>query len=128
MGRAVSAAAHIVCLDEPAAGLNDAEIVRLGRILRQLAEADHAVLLIEHNLPFVLGLCDEVVLLMGGSVACRWEPGSGAPLPVELEEYLKNIPRLEGEGLESSEGAGSPPASAPGRKTGGAAKPTPGLT
>jgi branched-chain amino acid transport system permease protein len=101
VGRAVSAAANLVCLDEPAAGLNDAEIVRLGQILKQLAEADHGVLLIEHNLPFVLDLCDEVVLLINGSVACVWEPRTTAPMPAALDEYLKNIPRLEGEGLEA---------------------------
>jgi branched-chain amino acid transport system permease protein len=97
LGRAVVAGAHLVCLDEPAAGLNDEELSRLGVALRQLTDSGHAVLLIEHNLPFVLGICDEVVLLMNGSVACCWEPEGREPMPAELEEYLKNVPRLSGE-------------------------------
>ena len=97
LGRAVVAGAHLICLDEPAAGLNEEELGRLGAVLRQLRDSGHSVLLIEHNLPFVLGLCDEVVLLMNGALACRWEPAGGEPMPAELEEYLKNVPRLEGE-------------------------------
>jgi branched-chain amino acid transport system permease protein len=98
LGRAVAGGSHLICLDEPAAGLNEAELARLGVALRQLTDSGHSVLLIEHNLPFVLGIADELALLMNGAVACRWEPKGRDPMPPELAEYLRNVPRLEVEG------------------------------
>lgn len=96
IGRAVIARPAVVCLDEPAAGLNEAEIERLAVALRQLAEAGIAVLLIEHNVRFVMAVSDELHLLKEGRIAARADLRADptAPLPADLAEYLAwdNVP------------------------------------
>jgi branched-chain amino acid transport system permease protein len=90
IGRAVVSRPTVICLDEPAAGLNEAEIERLGSALRQLAEAGMTVLLVEHNVRFVLTVSDDVFLLKEGQIAAHadLQAHRAAPLPAELAEYV----------------------------------------
>jgi branched-chain amino acid transport system permease protein len=89
IGRAIASDAPVVCLDEPAAGLNDAERLRLAAVLRGLAAAGRAVLLIEHNTRFVLDACDDVVLLENGAVVARGHSGAEPVMEPKLRDYVK---------------------------------------
>ena len=64
IARAVAAEASVLLLDEPAAGLSEAESAELGRLIRRLAdEWGLAILLIEHDVAVVMRTCDRVVVL-----------------------------------------------------------------
>jgi branched-chain amino acid transport system ATP-binding protein len=71
IARALVAKPRILCLDEPAAGLDTHESEELGRRLRGLAEAGQATLLVDHDMGLVLGICDEIVVLEFGKVIAR---------------------------------------------------------
>ena len=69
-----SAGPRLVCLDEPAAGLDTRESEELGRRLRGLADGGQSMLLVDHDMGLVLGICDEVVVLEFGKVIARGAP------------------------------------------------------
>ena len=61
IARAVAMHPSVLLLDEPAAGLSSAESIELARVVRRLAdEWGMAVLVVEHDMNFVMGVCDEV--------------------------------------------------------------------
>jgi branched-chain amino acid transport system ATP-binding protein len=66
--RALMAQPRLLCLDEPAAGLNDSETQDLSRLLRAVRESGTAVLLVEHNMGLVMGVADRVIVLDAGAV------------------------------------------------------------
>jgi len=74
LARALAAEPRILCLDEPAAGLDVNESEALGRRLRELVDAGTAILLVDHDMGLVLGICDEVVVLEFGKVIARGAP------------------------------------------------------
>ena len=74
VARALAAEPRLLCLDEPAAGLDTRESEELGARLRELADQGQSMLLIEHDMGLVLGICDRVIVLEFGQViaeACR---------------------------------------------------------
>jgi branched-chain amino acid transport system ATP-binding protein len=85
IARALAPKPRIVCLDEPAAGLDTRESEELGARLRGLADDGQAMLLVDHDMGLVLGICDEVVVLEFGEVIAR-----GAP------DVVRNDPRVIG--------------------------------
>ena len=68
VGRAIMGNPRVICLDEPAAGLDDADLDRLAEALAQASSCGVAVLLIEHNLTFVRKVSDVMVGLEAGRV------------------------------------------------------------
>jgi branched-chain amino acid transport system permease protein len=88
IGRAVVAGARVICLDEPAAGLNETERKRLTEVLRALVEGGRAVLLVEHNTRFVLDVCDEIALLRDGVVVGHGTGARGREMDAPLREYV----------------------------------------
>lgn len=68
LARAVVARPRLLCLDEPAAGLDADESAVLGQRLRDLADQGQSTLLIDHDMALVLGICDRVVVLEFGRV------------------------------------------------------------
>lgn len=73
IGRAIASGADVVCLDEPAAGLNEDEIERLGLTIGDISASGRSVLLVEHHMRFVLEVCDDLLVLESGQVA-SWIP------------------------------------------------------
>jgi branched-chain amino acid transport system ATP-binding protein len=71
IARALVTKPRLVCLDEPAAGLDTNESEELGRRLRKLADDGQSMLLVDHDMGLVLGICDEVVVLEFGEVIAR---------------------------------------------------------
>jgi len=88
IGRALAADAPIVCLDEPAAGLSDAERVTLGVALDRLTHEGRTVLLIEHHLRFVLEHCRRVVLLDRGRITAEGDTADQATWDPRLTDYF----------------------------------------
>ena len=68
VARALAAGPRLLCLDEPAAGLDSRESEELGRALRALADGGQSTLLIDHDMGLVLGICDRVIVLEFGRV------------------------------------------------------------
>jgi len=66
IARAVAGGPRLLLLDEPAAGMNPAETVALGALIRTIVGAGTTVLLVEHDMPFVMGLSDSVTVLNFG--------------------------------------------------------------
>jgi branched-chain amino acid transport system ATP-binding protein len=88
VGRALAAQPHIVCLDEPAAGLDTSESEELGRTLRGIVDAGTAMLLIDHDMGLVLSICDYVVVLEFGKVIAHGTPEMVTRDPKVVEAYL----------------------------------------
>ena len=57
----------LILLDEPAGGINPTLIERMGDMIRELNAQGTTFLIVEHNMPFVLGLCDPVLVLARGT-------------------------------------------------------------
>ena len=74
VARALVAKPTVLCLDEPAAGLDSTESEELGVTLRRLADQGQSMLLIEHDMGLVLGICDRVVVLEFGRVIAEGTP------------------------------------------------------
>jgi branched-subunit amino acid ABC-type transport system permease component/ABC-type branched-subunit amino acid transport system ATPase component len=89
IARAAAAAPSVLMLDEPAAGLSDAEAQHLAVLLRRLAaDWGMGVLLVEHNIDMVLAACDRVTVLAGGSVLVSGTPDEVRNDPKVLDAYL----------------------------------------
>lgn len=75
IARAVAMNPSVLLLDEPAAGLSSVESVGLARVVRHLADDwGIAILVVEHDMNFVMGVCDEVVVLDFGKKIAHGSP------------------------------------------------------
>jgi branched-chain amino acid transport system ATP-binding protein len=74
VARAMAAAPSVICLDEPAAGLDTTESERLGRQLRQVVDGGTAMLLVDHDMGLVLSVCDVITVLEFGEVIATGTP------------------------------------------------------
>jgi branched-chain amino acid transport system ATP-binding protein len=84
IARALGTAPIVLLLDEPAAGLDDADTVRLGGLLQRLARAGLAVVLVEHDMALVMSISDEIVVLDAGR-----RIAAGAPAVVRADPAVK---------------------------------------
>jgi branched-chain amino acid transport system ATP-binding protein len=74
VARALASEPALLCMDEPAAGLDSSESVTLGSRLRSLVTQDMSILLIEHDMNLVFSVCDWVYVLVFGSVVAEGPP------------------------------------------------------
>jgi len=79
---------QLVLLDEPAGGVNPALIERIGEHIRELNREGVTFLLVEHNMPFVMGLCQEILVLNRGAVLARGTPAEVRGNAAVLDAYL----------------------------------------
>lgn len=85
IARALATSPRYICLDEPAAGLNEAESDRLASLLLSIRdEYGCGLLIIEHNMRLIMGVCDRVYVLDYGQVIA-----SGAPAEVQANQDVR---------------------------------------
>ncbi len=85
----------LILLDEPAGGINPTLVARLGELIRELNARGKTFLIVEHNMPFVLGLCNPVLVLARGKTIARGTPDTIQRDPAVLDAYLGEEFRLE---------------------------------
>lgn len=88
LARALAAEPCLLLLDEPAAGLNAVETVRLAAIISRIRANEVTVLLVEHNLNLVMSIADWVVVLNYGEELAQGRPEEVQNNPAVIEAYL----------------------------------------
>jgi branched-chain amino acid transport system ATP-binding protein len=88
LARAIVSRPRVVLLDEPAAGLDPAESAALGDRLRTLPQLGISVLLVDHDMHLVMGVCEQVTVLDFGRVIARGTPAVVRADPAVTRAYL----------------------------------------
>lgn len=83
IARALATEPRLLALDEPAAGMNAAEKVALGELLQRIRSDGKTLLMIEHDVKLVMGICDRLTVLDNGRVIA-----SGSPQRVRSDENV----------------------------------------
>jgi ABC-type branched-subunit amino acid transport system ATPase component len=98
----LAAGPAVVLLDEPAGGVNPTLIQHIADRIRDLNAEGTTFLIVEHNMEFVMGLCQQITVLDYGTVVAAGPPGIIASNPKVLDAYLGAA--LDGDG----DGGGGP--------------------
>jgi branched-chain amino acid transport system ATP-binding protein len=89
IARALAAKPKLLLLDEPAAGLNDRETLDLMQTIHDVRDNfDISILLIEHNMELVMGICERILVLNFGKTIAQGTPDEVRSNPVVIEAYL----------------------------------------
>ena len=87
--RALASSPRILLLDEPAAGMNPSETQELMENIRRIRDTFHiAIMLIEHDMSLVMGICEGICVLNYGKVIAKGTPDDIKSNPVVIEAYL----------------------------------------
>src|SRR6185295_16181996 len=79
---------RLILLDEPAGGVNPGLVERIAGIVRELNSQGMTFLVVEHDIPLVLQLCDPVAVLSAGRLIAEGPPEAVRSDPGVLEAYL----------------------------------------
>jgi branched-chain amino acid transport system ATP-binding protein len=88
LARALASEPRFLLMDEPAGGMNAADVTDLKRLVRRVRAQGLGVLLIEHNMPFVMDVCDRVVVLNFGQLLAQGTPDEIRANPEVIDAYL----------------------------------------
>jgi ABC-type branched-subunit amino acid transport system ATPase component len=88
IARALASDPQVLLLDEPAAGLDTTESIWLGERLRDIRDAGTTIVLVDHDMQLVLNLCDEIHVLVFGSLVSSGPPELVKADPQVASAYL----------------------------------------
>ena len=87
--RAVASSPKLLLLDEPAAGMNPSETAELMQNIKKIRDTFHlAILLIEHDMNLVMGICEGIAVLNYGKIIAKGTPDEIKSNPLVIEAYL----------------------------------------
>jgi ABC-type branched-subunit amino acid transport system ATPase component len=88
IARALASRPRLLLLDEPVAGMRQQEVEQVGSLIQSLAAEGMTILLIEHNMSFVMGLCATITVLNFGRTLVTGNPNQVSRHPEVIEAYL----------------------------------------
>ena len=88
IARALATEPALLILDEPAGGMNEQETIQLAELIRRIRRRKITIMLIEHDMSFVMDVCDKVVVMEGGLRIAEGTPAEIQKNERVIEAYL----------------------------------------